>query len=426
MFRYDPIFCSRFDFAKWIVVLSVCSLLASRSSAQWVTNQSAPEKITADAAVDLMNTVLVFDRLFTRPRTATSKDYVKRTSDPSSTFYRDYLDYKEGRISRSELADRLPHVAMVGDSLSTNFYISSPASMLWRARTERQKDWFLDTDPSPKSIKSLYERLDEVTPVVATEYSTAGALVAPPHATEPLVRRLARTQNLRRQITRLTQTKRFPDVVLLWIGHNNTEWVNQLTAAEQENPVTGLRRIAREFGASYAEELNRLLDRAGTERHRVAVVVFGLGDFRTFFEMRKKAAALHAQDPTRYPYYDKTCQYFAALQPANQTNTIQLGLMMNEELRKMVAALRQNGQVRPNVRLEYSDAIWKVDLKDLRGFNRADAWHLSPFGHDALAHTAFKAITPGLAFVGINEKSGSSNRKSELDRALRIQTRQRN
>src|SRR6266436_3487791 len=328
MFRYDPIFCSRFVFAKWIVILSVCSLFASRSSAQWVTNQSLPEKITTGTAVDVMNTVCAFDRFFTRPRTATSRDYVRRVSDPSSRFYRDYLDYKEGRISRFELADRLPHIAVVGDSLSTNFYISSPASMLWRARTERQKDWFLDTDPSPGSVESLYERLNSVTPLVATEYSTTGALVAPPQATEPLIRRLARTQFLHRQITRLTQTKRFPDVVLLWIGHNNTEWVKRLTAAEQKNPATGLRRLAREFGASYAEELNRLLDRAGTEKHRVAVVVFGLGDFRTFFEMRKKAAALHAQDPARYPYYDKTCQYFAALQPANQENTIQLGLMM--------------------------------------------------------------------------------------------------
>jgi lysophospholipase L1-like esterase len=404
----------RFDFAKWIVVLSVCSVFASRLSAQWVTNQSVPEKITADTAVDLMNTVLVFDRLFTRPRTVTSRDYVKRVSNPSSTFYRDYLDYKEGRITRFELADRLPHIAMVGDSLSTNFYISSPASMLWRARTERQKDWFLDTDPSPGSVESLYERLDGVTPLVATEYSSAGSLVAPPNATEPLVRRLARTRFFHRQITPLTQRKRFPDVVLLWIGHNNTEWVNQLTATEKKNPVTGLQRIAREFGANYAEELTRLLERAGTEKHRVALVVFGLGDFKTFFEMREKAAALHAQDPTRYPYYDKTCEYFAALQPANQNNTIQLGLMMNEELKNMVVALRQNGKVRPNVRLEYSDAIWKLNLNDLRGFNRADAWHLSTSGHDRLAKAVFNTIAPSLAFVGIDLRHAARDRISQV------------
>jgi len=373
--------------------------------------------LAEDTGVAFVNSVLLFDRLFTRPTTATSRDYLRRVSEPSSRFHRDYLEYHEGRISRAELARRLPHIAMVGDSLSTNFYISSPASMLWRARTERQRDWFLDTDPSPGSVDSLYEKLNELTPLVATEYSTAGALVAPSHTTEPLVRRLARTHNLRRQITEVTHAKRFPDVVLLWIGHNNTEWPGRLTATERKKPATGLRRITREFGASYGEELNRLLDRAGMEKHRVAVVVFGLGDFRTFFEMRKKAAALHAQDPARYPYYDKTCQYFEALQPANQENTIQLGLMMNEELKKTVATLRQQPQAHPNVRLEYSDAVWKMNLNDLRGFNRADAWHLSTFGHDALAKSVFNAIAPSLAFVGIDP------RRSGRDRAAQVKAR---
>ena len=308
---------------------------------------------------------------------------------------------------------------MVGDSLSKNFYISSPASMLWRARTERQKDWFLDTDPSPGSVDSLYERLNKVTPLVATEYSTAGALVAPRRATETLVRRLARTENLRRQITEVTKANRFPDVVLLWIGHNNTDWVKRLTEAERSDPSKALPRLAREFGASYAEELEVLLDRAGKEKHPVAVVVFGLADFKTFFEMRRKAAALHARDPARYPYYDATCRYFEALQPANQKNTTQLGLMMNEELRKMVARLRRQQPAHSNVRLEYSDALARINLSDLKTFNTLDAWHPSILGHDELAKTAFSAIAPSLAFVGVNPKS----RRSVRDHVAQVKAR---
>ncbi len=397
-------------FAKWGFLVSVFGLFASRSLAQGVTDQSVPAKIAEDTIVDLVNTVLLFDRLFTRPTTETSRDYLERLSDPSSKFYRYYLNYKEGRISRAELVQRLPHIAMVGDSLSKNFYISSPASMLWRARTERQKDWFLDTDPSPRSVDSLYERVDEVTPLVATEYSTAGGLVAPGRATESLIRRLARTENLRRQITRVTHAKRFPDVVLLWIGHNNTDWVKRLTEAERSDPSKGLRWLAREFGASYADELEVLIDRAGKEKHPVAVVVFGLADFRTFFEMRRKAAAAHARDPARYPYYEATCRYFEALQPANQENTTQLGVMMNEELRKMVARLRRQRQTHPNVRLEYSDALSRINLNDLKIFSSLDAWHPSILGHDRLAKTAFKAIAPSLAFVGVNPKSRRSVR----------------
>lgn len=391
--------------AKWVLFLSVCGLLVPGSFAQWTAEPSVPAKIAEDAVVDLVNTVLLFDRLVARPTTATSPDYLQRVSDPSSRFYRDYLEYKDGRMSRAALVQRLPHIAMVGDSLSKNFYISSPASMLWRARTERQKNWFLDTDPSPGSVDSLYERLNKVTPLVATEYSTSGALVAPRRATETLVRRLARTQNLRRQIAEVTRANRFPDVVLLWIGHNNTDWVKRLTEAERRDPSKALPRLAREFGASYADELEVLLDRAGKEKHPVAVVVFGLADFRTFFEMRRKAAAMHARDPARYPYYDATCRYFEALQPANQKNTTQLGLLMNEELRKMVARLRRQRKMQPNVRLVYSDALARINLSDLKTFNTLDAWHPSILGHGELAKTAFNAIAPSLAFVGVNPKS---------------------
>jgi lysophospholipase L1-like esterase len=391
--------------AKWVLFLSVCDLLVPGSFAQWTTQQSVPAKIAEDAVVDLVNTVLLFDRLVTRPSAATSPNYLQRVSDPFSRFYHDYLEYKDGRMSRAALVQRLPHIAMVGDSLSKNFYISSPASMLWRARTERQKDWFLDTNPAPGSVDSLYERLNKVTPLVATEYSTAGALVAPRPATEPLVRRLARTQNLRRQIAEVTRANRFPDVVLLWIGHNNTDWVKRLTEAERREPSKALPRLAREFGASYADELEVLIDRAGKQKHPVAVVVFGLADFRTFFEMRRKAAAIHARDPARYPYYDATCRYFEALQPANQKNTTQLGLRMNEELRTMVARLHRQQKTHPNVRLVYSDALARINLSDLKTFNTLDAWHPSILGHDELAKAAFNAIAPSLAFVGVNPKS---------------------
>jgi hypothetical protein len=32
----------------------------------------------------------------------------------------------------------------------------------------------MDTDPSPASVYSVFERLDELTPLVATEYSYSG------------------------------------------------------------------------------------------------------------------------------------------------------------------------------------------------------------------------------------------------------------
>src|SRR5947208_17004684 len=105
---------------------------------------------------------------------------MKRVSEPASPFYRDYLLYRQGKISRIELVDRLPHVAMLGDSLTQHFYFSSLPSSFWRARTEWRRNWFLDTDPSPDSIFSVYERLEYFTTVVAREFNGAWALVAAP------------------------------------------------------------------------------------------------------------------------------------------------------------------------------------------------------------------------------------------------------
>ena len=70
------------------------------------------------------------------------------------------------------------------------------------------------------------------------------------------------------------------------------------------------------------------------------------------------------RDPARYQRQGATCRYFEALQPANQENTTQLGLLMNEELRKMVARLRRQQPTHPNVRLEYSNALARINLSD--------------------------------------------------------------
>lgn len=398
-----------------LLLVSICSVFASPTLAQppaakqeQLTKSSLPAELAEDAVINLFAGVLIFDHLFMRSATATSSNYLERVSAPSSKFYPDYLEYKSGKIDRAELVRRLPHIAVIGDSLSKNFYISSPASILWRARTERQRDWFLDTDPSPQSVYSLYERLEHVTPVVATEYSTAGALVTPSQTTEQFSRRLARTHNLPGQITKVAHSKRFPDIILLWIGHNNTDWTKDLSETERKNPAKRLRQIAQQFGTDYTAELSVLIDRAKAQNHRVAVVVFGLADFKTFFEARKKAAALHASDPALYPYYDATCRYFEALKPENQQTTIQLGLMFNEELQKMVA--KQNRMLRgdSNVRLQYSDAFSTVNLSDLRELHRKDSWHPSVLGHDVLAYKAFKAIAPSLEFVGVTRKSQMS------------------
>ena len=360
-----------------------------------------PVKAGEQIAANLVDLIFLFDRVASDPPTATTPDYLEPISTPSSPFYKEYLEYRRGRISRAELVRRLPHVAMMGDSLTQHFYISSPASLFWRARTQRRKNWFLDTDPDPASIRSVYERLEAFTPLVATEYNGAGALVASSRAGDGFRRRIVRTRNLSGQAHQILRKKRFPDLIMIWIGHNNLDWAEGLSPNEREHPEKHLQEMATQFRVNYTEPLQSLIDRAKTENHNVAIVVFGLANLDTFFKARRKAEALHARNPALYPYFESGNRSFESLQPPYQKNMVRLSLMMNAEMRAMVADLNRELKNYGNVRVQYSDALTKVDFSRLELINPVDAWHPSVEGHKAFAAAAFTALGPSLRFLGI-------------------------
>ncbi len=363
-----------------------------------------PVKIGEEIVANLVDLIFLFDRVASDPPTATTPDYLERVSQPSSPFYNDCLKYRQGRISRAELGRRLPHVAMIGDSLTQHFYISSPISLFWRARTQRRKNWFLDTDPDPASIWSVYERMETFTPLVAMEYNGAGALVASTRTSEGIRRRIVRTRNLSGQARQILRKKRFPDLILIWIGHNNLDWVEGLSPTERAHPEKRLQEIATQFRQNYTEPLEWLIDRAKTENHRVAIVVFGLARLETFFNARRKAEALHAKNPALYPYFESGNRSFESLKSPYQNNMVRLGLMLNGEMRAMVSNLDRQLTHGSNVRLQYSDALAKVNFSRLELINPADAWHPSIEGHKALAAAAFNALRPSLKFLGISSK----------------------
>lgn len=81
-----------------------------------------------------------------------------------------------------------------------------------------------------------------------------------------------------------------------------------------------------------------------------------------------------------------------------------LALEINAGLRAMVADLeRELGNAR-HVRIEYSDALTKVDFSRLELINPVDGWYPSVEGHKVLAQAAFSALHPSLVFLGIETK----------------------
>ena len=321
-------------------------------------------------------------------------------SNPASPHNPDYLEYRQGRLTEAQLKDRLPHIAMVGDSLSRDSFVSSLVSDVWRSKVNHRHNWFLDTDASTDSVYSLYERLAQETPLVACEYSSSGGEVDSSGGGNCFLGSWL-PLNLSQQTDLILEEQRFPDLVLLWIGHNNLNWVRSVDPRRQENVETGLQNMAATFRKDYARQLGRLVERARDQKQRRAIIVFGLVNFKSFFEARDAAEQLRKKNPKLYPSFDVDYQRFESMKPEYRANMVKLALMINEDLRAMVGEFNSKSGGDSQVHLEYSDALATVDISDVESIHRMDAWHPSPKGHSVLAEAAFGALRPSLNFLGI-------------------------
>jgi lysophospholipase L1-like esterase len=337
-------------------------------------------------------------------------------ANPASPHHQDYLEYQQGRLTKAQLLDRIPHVAMIGDSLSRNFYVSSFPSMVWRSKMNHGRDWFLDTDPSPNSIYSVYERLGEKTPLVACEYSSVGATVDSGKDGNHFLQ-CWYPFNFSKQVDLVLQEKRFPDLVLIWIGHNNLHWEWVVDPQRPEEIEKGLQKLAAEFRKKYARQLGRLVEMAQEAKHRCAIVVFGLVNFKSFFAARDAAEQLRKKNPELYPYFEVDYKHYATMKPEYRGNMTKLALMINEELRAMVGEFNRKLGDDSQVRLEYSDALATADLSDVTIIHRVDAWHPSTKGHGVLAAVVFDALGPSLDFLRIVPLQ----KKTELKETVPIQ-----
>jgi lysophospholipase L1-like esterase len=318
------------------------------------------------------------------------------------------LEYKKGRISSAKLVERLPHVAMIGDSLSRNVYASSALSTFWRARRYYGNDWFLNADPSPESVYSVFERLDKLTPLVATEYGGLGAMVDNGKDRLNLFRKILRTRNFSGQVTQLLSRDRFPDLILIWIGHNNVDWAWRSPPDELEHPEERLPRLSKHFRENYTRQLRRLVARARIEQHRSAIVVYGLVDFESFFKARAIAEGLREKNPKLYPYLGTDLKYFISMRPAYRGNLIRLVRMINEELHAMARQMEGEIEHVPNVQVRYSNELAKADLSRVEMIHAVDGWHPSAQGHNVFAKAAFSGLAPSLEFLGINRATAAA------------------
>jgi lysophospholipase L1-like esterase len=283
-----------------------------------------------------------------------------------------------------------------------DIYISSPWSTFWRAHTSRGKNWFLHLDAAP-GISSVSKGLEAVTPFVAIECAGVGALVDHKHGRQNLFRRILGTRNFSGQTDELLRAHRFPDLILISIGHNNVDWAWRCPPNELDRPEERLKRLSKEFRQNYARELQRLLDRGHLQQHRVAILVYGMINFESYFKGREAAERLRASDRTLYPHMERTYKYFISFRPAYRHVLVRLAKMANEALRAMVEELNRDVvQPTKHIHLRYSDALATANLGRAELLHPIDGWHASVEGHNVLADAASSDLGPSLAFLGLS------------------------
>jgi hypothetical protein len=284
-------------------------------------------------------------------------------------------------------------IALIGDSLSTGFHVSSFLAMRVRMRRAWMTNWFLTLPANVQVGESVLARLSALGTITGVQYASVSARV---NDTE---RRsafdcLTGTYHFSHQVDEVL-AGRFPDILLLWIGNNAVDW-----RSEGDTASPGLLlEMSTVFARRYEIELRRLLNGAlGRDGHAV-LVVFGLTNFESFFRGRAEAESAKGKDSSVFPHLESGYRHFVSMRPEYRDGMIKLSALLNG---KLEAICRRLGEklIGTNVRLVYSNAMSVARMDDTAFLSPVDAWHASIYGHGRLADSAYPIVYEQAQFLG--------------------------
>jgi beta-carotene hydroxylase len=290
--------------------------------------------------------------------------------------------------------------AMVGDSTVRDFAIASSAFMLHRQWFGNQRNPFL-AGAADSPIDGVFERLARLGPARAVEYARSGASVG---AARTWWRRhfqwIANVATMAGQVDELLREPRFPDLTLIWMGHNNLDFVTELPRFSPSGDLEAAsERIACAFADAFRAELTRLVERARWKPGPSAIVVYGLVNPVATRHARDVARERRRRDRRLYPYLEKTEARFPPLRPEHGDRLVALSQRLSRELESVVSEVRARLRAPSRVHVSYSDATARMDFSRPELLSDVDAWHASESGKALIAASLFEGLAPALDFL---------------------------
>ncbi len=273
-------------------------------------------------------------------------------------------------------------IALLGDSMSTDFFFSSDLPTLYRLRTTRSGGWF--TDRSPGAPECFAETCATSQPVCADCYAQPGAsILGSPDAS--IGKRLGHISHLEQQVDELLSAPHLPDHIYVWIGHNDADFAYTCERNPKLDERQVCERLPQQLTEGLTKQLTRVADAARSADKQVTITVFGLLDMKRMIAIREQILQRKAAHPELYPYLAQGIDGFPTLQSKHTEMASALSAEINTGWKEMIAQL--NRRYPEGVRFKYSDAFNALELS-VKDISHQDGLHFSPHGSARLAKAA--------------------------------------
>lgn len=302
--------------------------------------------------------------------------------------------------SRDERID----LFVIGDSLSSgNSSYSTSAGTIVNTRIRNQNGWVLDRNGS-NEVDSLFERLKDQIPIRITNAAWPGAYaLAATDLDRSWANRIGNISNLSDQMDRALEQDPFPNLVMIWLGHNNLDWIYDVSVDPSLNEQKYYDSIPERLANNLELEIRRLVKKAKWDRTKLSVVVSGLLNVEATLEAREKARILKAQNPELFPYLETADTRFPSTRPEHREQLVKLAARVNDALEVMVerlnADIQEEKALPDQIEIRFSRRMCQMGLRDPKYLHPNDAFHLSALGQQKVAEHMEVEIRESMRFL---------------------------